>query len=124
MFRALFERSPRGSFWLHWLLVAWTVGGALLLLPDSLFAQGLLVNVNATESVRLPRMTPVGVAATPAASSYQLKEIDVHAKLIDQVAKVQVSQSFVNTGSVQMEVCFLFPLPYDGAIDQLTLLVD
>ena len=23
-----------------------------------------------------------------------------------------------------MEVCFMFPLPYDGAIDQLTLLVD
>ena len=30
----------------------------------------------------------------------------------------------MNTGSVQMEVCFMFPLPYDGAIDQLTLLVD
>ncbi|HEV7224419.1 MAG TPA: VIT and VWA domain-containing protein [Pirellulales bacterium] len=124
MFRALFERSPRGSSWLSWLLLAWAIGGALLLLPDSLLAQGLLVNVNVTESVRLPRMTPVGVAARPAASSYKLKEIDVHAKLVDQVAKVQVSQSFVNTGSVQMEVCFLFPLPYDGAIDQLTLLVD
>ena len=23
-----------------------------------------------------------------------------------------------------MEVCFVFPLPYDGAVDQLTLLVD
>ena len=44
--------------------------------------------------------------------------------LTDQVARTQVSQSFVNTGSVQMEVCFVFPLPYDGAIDQLTLLVD
>ena len=37
---------------------------------------------------------------------------------------MQVSQSFVNTGSRQMEVSFVFPLPYDGAIDQLTLLVD
>jgi Ca-activated chloride channel family protein len=35
-----------------------------------------------------------------------------------------VSQVFENTGSVPMEVCFMFPLPYDGAIDQLTLLVD
>ena len=30
----------------------------------------------------------------------------------------------MNTGSATMEVCFMFPLPYDGAIDQLTLLVD
>src|SRR5206468_5381652 len=32
--------------------------------------------------------------------------------------------SFVNPGSMPMEVCFVFPLPYDGAIDQLTLLID
>ncbi|OYV81029.1 MAG: hypothetical protein B7Z73_18565, partial [Planctomycetia bacterium 21-64-5] len=51
-------------------------------------------------------------------------EIDVHVKLLEQIARVQVSQSFVNTGSTHMEVCFMFPLPYDGAIDQLTLLVD
>src|SRR5205814_4931438 len=42
----------------------------------------------------------------------------------DQIARVQVSQSFKNTGSVPMEATFIFPLPYDGAIDQLTLLVD
>ncbi|MDZ4818997.1 MAG: VIT domain-containing protein, partial [Planctomycetota bacterium] len=50
--------------------------------------------------------------------------LEVNARLMDQVAKVQVSQTFVNTGSRQMEVAFIFPLPYDGAIDQLTLLVD
>ena len=44
--------------------------------------------------------------------------------MTDQVAKVQVSQSFVNTGSRPMEVAFIFPLPYDGAIDRMTLLVD
>ncbi|MBN1912037.1 MAG: VWA domain-containing protein, partial [Pirellulales bacterium] len=37
---------------------------------------------------------------------------------------VQVSQTFVNTGSQQMEVSFVFPLPYDGAIDRMTLMVD
>jgi Ca-activated chloride channel family protein len=57
-------------------------------------------------------------------STYKIKELDVNVRLKDQVARVQVSQSFVNTGSRQMEVCFMFPLPYDGAIDQLTLLVD
>ncbi len=60
----------------------------------------------------------------PPASTYKIKELTVNCRLVDQVARTQVSQSFVNTGSVQMEVCFVFPLPYDGAIDQLTLLVD
>ncbi|MEX2118283.1 MAG: VIT domain-containing protein [Pirellulales bacterium] len=85
-------------------------------------AQGLLVNVQPGERVRLPRPHPDRRPAPPA--GYQIKELDVRARLLDQVAKVQVSQTFVNTGSTQMEVCFMFPLPYDGAIDQLTLLVD
>jgi Ca-activated chloride channel family protein len=100
------------------------MAGGMSSQPAKVLAQGLLVNVNVSEHVRLPRQLPAGAPALPATSSYKLKEIDVHAKLVDQVAKVQVSQSFVNTGSVQMEVCFMFPLPYDGAIDQLTLLVD
>ena len=37
---------------------------------------------------------------------------------------MQVSQTFVNSGSTVLEVSFLFPLPYDGAIDQMTLMVD
>ncbi len=60
----------------------------------------------------------------PAPSSYKIKSLEVNAKLADQVARVQVSQSFVNTGSRPMEVSFVFPLPYEGAIDQLTLLID
>ena len=46
--------------------------------------------------------------------SYRIKEVGLHARVVDQVARVQVSQTFVNTGSRQMEVCFVFPLPYDG----------
>ena len=124
MLRSDRRHSRGGSRWLSGLFIAWAVAGGMLLLPSHLLAQGLLVNVNVSEHVRLPRQLPADAPALPATSSYQLKEIDVHAKLVDQVAKVQVSQSFVNTGSVQMEVCFMFPLPYDGAIDQLTLLVD
>ena len=56
--------------------------------------------------------------------SYKIKELGVEARLIDQVAQVQVSQTFVNTGSRPMEVAFVFPLPYDGAIEQMTLLID
>ena len=97
-------------------------------LPALAQAQGLLVDVNPDHRVRLPR--PIIVhprhprpRPTPPAS-YKIKELEVNVKLVDQVARVQVSQSFVNTGSRQMEVCFVFPLPYDGAIDRLTLLID
>ena len=87
-------------------------------------AQGVLIFVD--RPAHLPR--PHWVSHTPTAvqppSSYKIKELGIQARVTDQVARVQVSQSFVNTGSAQMEVQFLFPLPYDGAIDKLTLLVD
>ncbi|HVX13131.1 MAG TPA: VIT domain-containing protein [Pirellulales bacterium] len=110
------------------LTALWTALGALLLPLLSavpVAAQGLLINIEPGQHVRLPRphVVAVPVAAHPV-SSYKIHEIDVRVKLQEQIARVQVSQSFVNTGSVQMEVCFVFPLPYDGAIDQLTLLVD
>jgi Ca-activated chloride channel family protein len=86
-------------------------------------AQGLLVDVRPDHQVRLPRpiISPI---PNPPPASYKISALDVSATLADQIARVQVSQTFENTGSVQMEVAFVFPLPYDGAIDQLTLLVD
>ncbi len=57
-------------------------------------------------------------------SEYRIKSLQIEARLKDQVAQVQVSQTFVNTGKTPMEVQFVFPLPYDGAVDQLTLMVD
>ncbi len=89
------------------------------------------MNVNSGEQVILPR--PPGIwlpypypipRPEPPPSTYKIKTLDVNVKLDEQVARVQVSQSFVNTGSRAMEVCFVFPLPYDGAVDQLTLLID
>ena len=97
---------------------------SLLLTPAVASAQGLLVDTNPDRQFRLPRPiirpTPRPVPAT----SYKIKTLTVNAKLSGSVAKVQVSQSFVNTGSRQMEVCFVFPLPYDGAVDGMTLMVD
>jgi len=100
---------------LGWFLV-------LGVLATSAQGQGLLVVTNATERVPLPR--PVVRPQPTPPMSYKIKELAVNARLVDQVARVQVSQSFVNTGSRQMEVSFVFPLPYDGAIDRLTFLVD
>ena len=84
-------------------------------------AQGVLIVTEPDRVIRLPRPIPQPV---PQPSTYRIKEISVNANVKGQVAQVQVSQSFVNTGSTQMEVQFCFPLPYDGAIDSLTLMVD
>src|SRR4051812_46232534 len=91
----------------------------------SALAQGVLVDIRIDHPIRVPRPIPIPPSPRPQPpSSYKIDSIEVNAKLNDQVARVQVSQSFKNTGSTQMEVSFMFPLPYDGAIDQLTLLVD
>ena len=70
----------------------------------------------------MPR--PIGPPTQPEERGYRVKSIEVNAALKDQVAKVQVAQTFQNTSSRALEASFVFPLPYDGAVDSLTLLVD
>jgi Ca-activated chloride channel family protein len=106
----------------------------LFLVPAVVQAQGLLVVTDPAQQARLPRPIiiwppphppyPVPPPRPIPPSTYKIKELAVNARLRDQVAKVQVSQTFVNTGSRQMEVSFVFPLPYDGAVDRMTLLID
>jgi Ca-activated chloride channel homolog len=109
-------------------LLVSTVAILLFLSPAAVWAQGLLIVEDPNVQVRLPR--PIVVwphhhpMPPPPPVSYSIKELDVHARIIDQVAQVQVSQTFVNTGSQPMEVAFVFPLPYDGAIDRMTLMID
>jgi len=104
-------------------LQAITLALVLGLCASTAHAQGLLVVVDPNQPVPLPRPI-VPQQQSPPSTAYTIKELAVQAKLVDQVARVQVSQSFVNTGSRQLEVSFMFPLPYDGAIDRLTLMVD
>src|SRR5688500_18456766 len=101
-------------------------GLALAALTSFASAQGALVDVRANHAIRLPRPIhcPPHDPSAPPTASYQIEVSDVNAKLTDRVARVQGSQFFENTGSVQLEACFMFPLTYDGAIHQLTLLVD
>lgn len=112
------------------LFVGLAVAGVASLTPSVARAQGLLVDIRVDRDFRLPRPhPPIWPHPIPRPSpdppqTYKIKELAMQAKLQDQVAKVQVSQSFVNTGSRPMEVSFLFPLPYDGAVDQLTFMVD
>lgn len=96
-------------------------------------AQGVLIS----SGQRLPRVIiihppfpprpqpPVIIRPEPVqVLTYSITGLEVDAKLKGQVADVQVSQTFQNTGTSQIEVSFMFPLPYNGAIDQLTLMVD
>ena len=104
-----------------------------MLIPTLSQAQGLLVVTEPGQIGRLPR--PIIIwpphphpipqpMPPPEPTMYKIDALDVDARVTDQVAKVQVSQSFVNTGSRLMAVSFIFPLPYDGAIDRMILLVD
>ena len=86
------------------------------------WGQGVLVSNDARHRWRLPR--PIVRPRTQPTMSYKIKEISVDSRIQDQVARTQVTQSFVNTGSRQLEVSFVFPIPYDGAIDRLTFMVD
>ena len=110
------------------MLFVWLMLG--LLSPAMAWAQGFLIDEREGVVYRMPRPIwphppiPHPPPRPVPTQSYKIKELTTNVNLTDQVAKVQVTQSFVNTGSVQMEVSFIFPLPYDGAVDRLTFLVD
>ncbi len=84
--------------------------------------QGLLVDASPGRRVWLPR--PIPRPQEPPAASYRIASLEVNAQLRDSIAEVQVTQVFENTGNGTIEATFVFPLPYDGAIDELTLMVD
>ncbi len=116
---------------------------AAMLAPTLAWAQGFLVVIDPDQVVRLPR-PPIMIwpphprpphppyppprppipRPEPPPIAYKIQELEVQSRIVDQVAQVRVSQTFVNTGSRQLEAAFIFPLPYDGAVDQMTLLVD
>ena len=102
-------------------LLAFCVGLCVLAFAQVAGAQGFLISSD--HSQRFPRPWPMPTP-DPSTMTCQVKELSVQARLKDQVAQVQVSQTFLNTGSRQLEAQFVFPLPYDGAIDKLTLMVD
>jgi Ca-activated chloride channel family protein len=88
-------------------------------------AQGVLIPDDQQQipGFRIPRFRP-HIPPAPERDSYRISELSIDASVQEQVAQTQVSQTFVNTGKRQMEVSFVFPLPYDGAIDQLNFMVD
>lgn len=118
-------RSPRNGFLCSLLVLLF-----LVLNVSSASAQGLLVNESSL-AVQLPRPIiiwpphPMPPKPRPEpVSGYAIKSLEISANVNGQIAEVNVSQTFTNTGSRPMEVSFVFPLPYEGAIDSMVLLVD
>jgi Ca-activated chloride channel family protein len=58
------------------------------------------------------------------ARSFEVKEVVLDARVRDQVAEVQVRQTFHNPGSTEIESEFLFPIPDDAAVQDVVLLAD
>ncbi len=82
--------------------------GLALLAPPAL-GQGLMID-------RRPHF--------PLARSYEIRDVTIDARVRDQVADVQVSQTFYNPGSTTIDSEYIFPLPDEGAIQNFVLLVD
>ena len=60
----------------------------------------------------------------PIGRAYEVREVALDARIRDQVAEVQVSQTFHNPGSTQIEAEYLFPLPDQAGVQNLVLMVD
>lgn len=52
-----------------------------------------------------------------------LRHTDVKADISGFVARVNVTQEFVNPSKTPVEAIYSFPLPEDGAVDQMTMIV-
>lgn len=97
------------------------MGAWILMLVGATSALGQIWVPIQPGPVPMPR--PI-VAPDPQPSQYSIKELEVAARIRDQVAEVRLAQTFKNTGSQVMEVVFVFPLPHDATIDQLTFMVN
>jgi len=85
---------------------------AVFSLAQAARSQGIIIDMDARH-----RHVPI-------ARTFEIREVTVDARVRDQVAEVQVSQTFHNPGSWQIESEYLFPLPEEGAIQNFVLMVD
>ena len=63
-------------------------------------------------------------ATVPISRSFEIREVSIDGRVRDQIAEIQVSQTFHNPGSFPLESEFLFPLPEEGSVQNFVLLVD
>jgi Ca-activated chloride channel family protein len=107
------------------LIASITLLASLLMFESApaVHAQGLLLLSEPDRHHPLPRPMRRPVPGQPG-FLYDIAKLEIDASIRDQVAEVQVAQTFKNRTSQTLQVKFVFPLPYDGAIDQMTFMVD
>lgn len=89
--------------------------------PQMCKAQGILLTQDHQRLPwPIPRPTPRPLPEPLA--TYAIESLALHVKIKDQVARCQMTQVFHNTGSTQIETCFVFPL--SSSPSELTFLVD
>ncbi len=107
-----------------WAIIACCVVAGVLASPSAGLGQGFLIGPHPMPRPwRHPRPPHPHPRPRPAAS-YQVTSLSVKARVGNQIARVEVEQTFVNRGSRVLEASFIFPLPYDGAVDRMTFMVD
>lgn len=92
---------------------------ALIFLPARLSASELAADPDAIGSGTL-LLQGKGVATAQPALRLGT---DMDVTVSGQIARVRVTQAFRNTGSQWMEGSYLYPLPEDGAVDSLKMVV-
>ncbi len=85
-----------------WLLAA-------TLLPTAVLAQGIIIEPR-------PRI--------PIRRSFEVRQVRLEGRLIGQAAQMQLSQTFFNPSSFQIEVEYIFPVPPDSVVQEMVFLVD
>ncbi len=65
-----------------------------------------------------------GGRVAPMTQIHEIRALEVDARIHDQIAEVRTSQTFHNPTSFPIEAEFVFPLPEEGVISNLTLIVD
>ena len=88
------------------------------------FAFGLLVVLASANLAHAQGLIIDRRPHVPFSQAYEVRDVTVDARVRDQVAEVQVSQTFHNPGSFQLQAEYLFPLPDEGAIQNFVLMVD
>lgn len=91
-----------------------------MLLPATLLAASVLL-----AAPRSPRTEPSGglIIAGDEAAPCPLKHTAVHADVSGFLARVTVTQQFVNPLNHAIEAVYLFPLPHRAAVDEMTMKV-
>ncbi|MGI9474005.1 MAG: VIT domain-containing protein, partial [Rubripirellula sp.] len=92
--------------------IAFSTSLCLLSSSTGASAQGLLIHSDPDRNHRLPRPMIPPRPGQPG-FLYDIAKLEIDASIRDQVAEVQVGQTFKNRSSRTLQVKFVFPLPYD-----------